>query len=396
MKKSILYSAVVMACTIFACCSPKTQNGGKTSDNPSAYLTDQAKIDMVHSLKTIDSDRFLELDYTLDYDLDDMIAYNADSFEKFLQYIGTKMFDVTPSTSIIPSPSSGCSAFATEDPANGDKYMGRNYDYCHVENGEETPITALLVKTAPKNGKKSISMVDTYWMGYKKGFYTDGKSDLSMLMGAPYSLLDGMNEDGLAVGVLHLLGNPAMQDDPAKNTVWSSVLMRIMLDRASTVKEAIELAKKYNMNMVTPAKGNNHFFVADATGDCAIIEYSFDDKEPVTDDSTPNRLVILQGEEYSYVTNFYVDPYLADNDFLGGLSTKGKARYLILKGTLWLNGYQLTPEQSMDLLKATSQKIKPEENTSHTQWSALYNLTRRTMDISILKEYETKYSFSIE
>ena len=393
MKKTSFIPTIAAACLLIASCN---HNKAKTSDNPSAYLTDNQKIDMVHSLKSIDGTRFLEMDYTMDYDLDAMINANVNSFDKFMEYLFTNMFDIKPETSLLASPSSGCSAFATQDPATNDWYMGRNYDYCHVENGEEVPITALFVRTAPKNGKKSISMVDTYWMGYKDGFYNDGKSDLSMLVGAPYSLLDGMNEDGLAVSVLHLQGNPTRQDDPSKNTVWSSVLMRIMLDRASNVDEAIEIAKKYNLNMETPALGNNHFFVADASGNYAIIEYSYEENGVVTDSSTPNRLVTLQGEEHSYVTNFYVDPALAENSYLGGLSTKGKARYLILEGTLWLNTYKLTKEQAMDLLKATSQKTKPEENTSHTQWSALYNLTQRTLDISILREFDKTYSFKIE
>lgn len=35
-------------------------------------------------------------------------------------------------------------------------------------------------------GKKSISMVDSYWLRLKKGFYTDGESDLSVMMAFPY------------------------------------------------------------------------------------------------------------------------------------------------------------------------------------------------------------------
>ena len=389
-QKVIVCAAI---CTLACSCSDNSLK--KTSDNPSEFLTDDAKIALVHSLKALDGDRFLEMDYTLDYDLDEMIDYNCDSFEKFLEYLCTHMMDVAPSAGSLPAPSSGCSAFATTNKDTGDKLMGRNYDFCHVENGEEVPITALMIKTSPKNGKKSISMADSYWLGYKKGFYSDGKSDLSMLIGAPYSVLDGMNEDGFAVGVLHLLGNPTAQNDPAKKTIWSSVLMRVMLDRASTVDEAIEIAKTYNLNLVNPADGSSHLFLADAAGNYAILEYTFEPGADV-DSSVPNRLIALQGEKNSYVTNFYVDPDLADNAFLGGKSEKGMARYLILKGTLWLNAYKLTEEQAKDLLKAVSQTVKPEENTSHTQWSALYNLTQKTMDVSLLREFDKTFSFKVE
>ena len=78
--------------------------------------------------------------------------------------------------------------------------MGRNYDYRHF-NADKTsyvPTSAILVHTAPQGGKKSISMVDGLNMGYGKGFYTDGNTDLSLLMGLPYAALDGINEDGFA------------------------------------------------------------------------------------------------------------------------------------------------------------------------------------------------------
>lgn len=149
----VICSAMTLSCT----------NGGKaTSDNPSQYLTDSEKIEMVHSLKTLDGERLLEMDYTLDYDLDGLIEYDAFSYEKLIEFMCTKLLDVVPDHSMAIGTASGCSAFAATDPASSDKYFGRNYDFCHVEDGVEVPITAIMVKTAPKNGKKSINMVDAY------------------------------------------------------------------------------------------------------------------------------------------------------------------------------------------------------------------------------------------
>lgn len=374
------------------CCTPKVEI---TSENPSAFLSDKAKIEQVHSLQTLDEGRLLVMDYTLDYKLDELLEANVGSFQGLMEFAAKNLMDVLPESMPGEGMDAGCSAFATIDPQTGDKLMGRNYDYCHVENGEEVPLTAILVRTSPEGGKKSISMIDSYWIGYTKGFYKDGKSDLSQLMTAPYSLLDGINEDGLAVGVLHLKGNPAMQDDPEKKFIWGNIAMRAMLDKAGTVEEAIELVRSFNIVMDTPAKGNNHFFIADATGDYAIIEFSFKDGV-VTDDAYPTETVVLKGREHSYVTNFYVDPALADNEVLGGKSDHGKARYLKMQDTLRVNAYKLTEEQAMNLLKAVSTASNPAENTSHTQWSALYNLSKRTMDLSILQEYEKKYSFKVE
>lgn len=382
-----------LSLAVISCCN---ENVGRTSDNPSMFLTDSEKIEMVHSLKTVDGDRFLEMDYTIDYDLDGMIDASLTTFEEIEAYIFANMMDVAPGGNALLAPEASCSAFAAMDPATEEKYMGRNYDFCHVENGEEVPITAIMVRTAPEGGKKSISMVDSYWLGYKEGFYNDGVSDLSMLVATPYGLLDGMNEDGLAVGVLHLLGNPTAQTDPTKKNVWSNVLMRVLLDRAGTVDEAIEIAKGLNMNMSNPAKGNNHFFLADANGDYAILEYTYEEGEKDVDNAVPNHMLVLDGPEHSFVTNFYVDPNLSENAEIGGKATTGKARYEILEGDLTLKTYKLTFEQARDLLKMVAQNPKPAENTSHTQWSALYNLSRKTLDISILQEFENNYTFTLE
>ena len=398
--KTRLLLVICLSAIFMASCNTKPCNdeSGLTSSNPSAFITDSAKYAMIHSLRTLDEDRLLEMDYTLDYKLDEMIEFDASSYERLLRFMATNLLDVAPDHPLIPGMSAGCSAFAAKDANTGDRMMGRNYDFCHVENGEEVPITAIMVKTAPANGKRSISMIDSYWLGLHKGFYNDGTTDISMLVGAPYTVLDGMNEDGLAVGILHLLGNPTAQVDTTRKTLWSNVLMRVMLDKASNVDEAIEIAKSFNMNMVNPAKGNNHFFLADASGNYAILEYTFNEDEAITDESVPNRMLVLGGEDYSYVTNFYVDPtpVVAEDAYLGGKSQKGKARYQILQGTLTLNAYKLTYDQARDLLKSVSQSTNPEENTSHTQWSALYNLSQRTMDLSILQEFEKKYSFSFE
>ena len=399
MKTKLLSTACLCAVMAVSCNTNKTKTIEPqfTSQNPSVCITDSAKYAMIHSLRTLDEDRLLEMDYTLDYKIDEMIENGVSSFDELQLFIAS-LLDVMPEQVPTLGIDAGCSAYAAEDANTGERLMGRNYDFCHVENGEEVPITAIMVRTAPTNGKRSINMVDSYWMGFPKGFYNDGTTDISPLMGAPYSVLDGMNEDGLAVGILHLLGNPTQQADPEKKSIWSNVLMRIMLDKASNVDEAIEIAKSYNMNMVNPALGNNHFFLADASGNYAIIEYTFNENEPITETSVPNRMAIFQGQDYSYVTNFYVDPtpVVAEDAYLGGKSMKGKARYEILQGTLMLNAYKLTEEQAHDLLKEVSQSTNPEENTSHTQWSALYNLTQRTMDISILQEFDKKYSFSIE
>lgn len=372
------------------------QNSKITSSNPHAFVTDKEKAEMISSMSEIDSGRLYVLEYTADYKLEELIAYGVESTDQMMAFLSENIFDVAPAGLSVPTPSAGCSAYAATGVESGDFLYGRNYDYCHVEDGVEVPATAIFVRTAPTGGKKSISMVDAYWLGFQKGFYNDGKTDLSMLIAAPYEILDGMNEDGFAVCVLHLDGKATRQDEQGKQFIWANVFMRKLLDTAGTVEDAIALANKYNLSMKTPASGNLHFFIADALGDYAILEYSYADASSV-DNSLPNILKVFRGKDGDrYVTNFYIDPDLADHPTLGPLGKHGLWRYDTLRVNLAKHGNKLTDEEAMGLLKAVSQNSNPNENTSHTQWSALYNLTQKKVDVSILQEYDKKYSFHIE
>ena len=63
--------------------------------------------------------------------------------------------------------------------------------------------------------------------------------------------------------------------------------------------------------------------------------------------------------------------------------------------TLKAKHYTLTEDEAMTLLKNVSQP-PTEEITSMTQWSSMYNLTEKTLRLSILREYGKEYFFSVE
>ena len=97
-----------------------------------------------------------------------------------------------------------------------------------------------------------------------------------------------------------------------------------------------------------------------------------------------------ENDTMRYVTNFYITPTLAANNTIGGAAERGKWRYNTMKENLKVNAYKLTKEQAMDLLKAVATDANVTEPTSHTQWSSLYNLSQKTLDVAILKEYGKK------
>ncbi len=391
MKKTVLLLIVIVSLALVSC--NKDDDRPTPTSNPSKYITDPAKRAMITSLKDLDNGRIYVMNYTMDYKLKEAVAAETTDSDSFGKCMSNLLYDVNGNSKV--SFGTGCSAFAATLPGSGEYVMGRNYDYCH-NNGERELETALIVVfTDHTNGKKSVGFVDAYWLGLLKGFYNDGTTDISSLMLAPYLIVDGINEDGLAFSSLALDGMPTGQNEAGKQNIYVSVAMRAMLDSCSTVNQAIDFFKRYNMHMTTAATCSLHFMLADANGEYAVIEWSFRDPKSVDETTVPDLFVTMQADTSRYVTNFYVDPRLKDCIY-GGLSDHGRDRYNIIRDSMRFYSYKLTEKQAVSLLKAVSQDPDPQKPTSHTQWSNVYNMSRRTVKTAILQEYEKWYEFSVK
>ena len=279
MVRCQLYVAsVAMMMSLTACSDDDEPASGPTpTQNEAKLVLDKDKLAMIYSLRDLEGNkgRIYEMDYTVDYMLDKALNFGIDGTERLKMFVALNLMDTIISTkSMNISYDAGCSAFACPDKTSGDYLMGRNFDFNHKDkNSNRIMIPVIAVHTAPAGGKKSVSFVDGQFVDYKSGFYTDGESDLSMLMALPYLLLDGINEDGFAVSVLKLDGNPTQQDKAGKKKIFTTIAMRMLLDRASTVKQAYAMLEEFNMCMDRDS-ASYHFFMADATGDYAIVEYT--------------------------------------------------------------------------------------------------------------------------
>jgi 7,8-dihydropterin-6-yl-methyl-4-(beta-D-ribofuranosyl)aminobenzene 5'-phosphate synthase len=126
-----------------------------------------------------------------------------------------------------------CSLFA----ALGDeenRLYGRNFDW------QFSP--ALLLFTEPSDGYASVSMVDLAYFGFD-GEDVRSLTDLSLdelrpLLDAPHWPFDGMNAQGLAVGMAAVPAG-GMRPDPDKPTIGSLGIIREILDHAAGVDEAL-------------------------------------------------------------------------------------------------------------------------------------------------------------
>ncbi len=79
-----------------------------------------------------------------------------------------------------------------------------------------------------------------------------------------------MNEQGLVVGMAAVPPGQ-MTLDPNKATVGSIRVIRMILDHANTVDEALDILSRYNVDM----QGGIpiHYLIADRSGQAALVEY---------------------------------------------------------------------------------------------------------------------------
>ena len=396
LMKPIAFCAM-LSMLVLAACSDDEEPSPTPTTNDAVFIKDKAKRDMIYSLVDLEGDkgRIYEMNYTVDYKLDEALNAGIVGTTSLTRFVVTHLFDSIPSAkSVSLSYDAGCSAFACPDGTSGNFLMGRNFDFNHrdPDTKERVMIPLIAVHTAPAGGKKSVSFVDGQFVKYESGFYTKKGNDLSMLMALPYLLLDGINEDGFAVSVLKLDGLPTAQSDSPNKKIFTTVAMRMLLDRASTVKEAKEMLKDYSMYMDTDS-ASYHFFMADAKGDFAIVEYTNPDTQ-----LNPNRLEELSGADtLRCVTNFYVSPTMYATPHGMRHSLHGKERYDSLRAGLLRHNYKMTPEEALGLLKVVAQGPDGYQgSTGFTQWSEVFNLSKKTVSMSILREWDKTFHFKVE
>lgn len=396
LMKPIAFCAM-LSMLVLAACSDDEGPSPTPTTNDAVFIKDKAKRDMIYSLVDLEGDkgRIYEMNYTVDYKLDEALNAGIVGTTSLTRFVVTHLFDSIPSAkSVSLSYDAGCSAFACPDGTSGNFLMGRNFDFNHrdPDTKERVMIPLIAVHTAPAGGKKSVSFVDGQFVKYESGFYTKKGNDLSMLMALPYLLLDGINEDGFAVSVLKLDGLPTAQSDSPNKRIFTTVAMRMLLDRASTVKEAKEMLKNYSMYMDTDS-ASYHFFMADAKGDFAIVEYTNPDTQ-----LNPNRLEELSGADtLRCVTNFYVSPTMYATPHGMRHSLHGKERYDSLRAGLLRHNYKMTPEEALNLLKVVAQGPDGYQgSTGFTQWSEVFNLSKKTVSMSILREWDKTFHFKVE
>ena len=165
----------------------------------------------------------------------------------------------------------------------------------------------------------------------------------------------------------------------------STTLLRLILDYADSVEEAVEIASSYDLH--DSAKTSYHYMVADASGRSAVLEWVGETNRTDTDGSKRELMVTYNDDDshigaaeaasdFQWVTNFVLQPgyYEADGE------KKGHDRYQRIGEELArTDGVVADEKAAMDILSIVGRRTwNNDDGNSCTVHSVVYNLTDKS------------------
>ncbi len=312
------------------------------------------------SVKLVGDDLYT-MRFQQDYHLDKALQAEIKSENDLLKFICDDMFFGYQIDANLEK--YGCSAFITQTP-DGKYLAGRNFGL----GGSDT----ICVYTNPDDGYASIGTGSTDMLAVGEGNANATTSlwGRAALLGAPYILVDGMNEKGLTASLLDVNeGETHMHTGKPDLTVTMAI--RLLLDRAATVQEAVELLGGYDIH--TGHGWTQHLFVADANGSAAVVEWG------------DNKMKVV---ESPICTNFRMTTPGLRGQYEGLCD-----RFDTLHGALDKKP-QNTAADAMKLLEAVKQEYP--QYGIFTEWSVVYSLTDFSVDYAVNMNYDKVYHLTPE
>ena len=342
----------------------------------------------------VDGNPYLyRMEYKAGYDLDDVIQKEVDSNAELLDYVIGRIGKGLPikmKSAQVADEDGGlgtinCTSFQAAK-ADGDGfYYGRNYDYFK----NPTMVTV----SRPKKGYASIAVSDMSHFGYSLEKLPDSFMARLSCLAAVYAPVDGMNEKGLCTSIMALPKQAAQQDTPKPN-VGTTIIMRLWLDRCATVQEALNLLETVDIRHDATVGSGYHYMVADAAGDCAVVEF---DKE----DGWKTMIVRKDPEaNYMLVTNHLLSEkyYTTEPDpAVGNPHSKSWWRYETAGAYLQEHNGILTKEQAQECLALVHWKDLVWDNgmVEDTQYSNVYDQSALTLDLRNWNDYDKTVRFNL-
>ncbi len=260
----------------------------------------------------------------------------------------------------------GCSTISVKS-GDGEFLFGRNFDW--------DSCNAMVIAAYPENGYASISTVNMDFVSQGAGGGITGMAlgmDQVKVLAALYAPLDGMNEKGLAVSVNMIQDGADISQDSDRPDITTTTAVRLLLDQAADVDEALALLEQYDMHASMGMMV--HFALADNSGRSVVVEY------------IGNEMVVT---ETPVVTNFY----LAEGEKHGIGTKQSHERYEILTGLL-------DESEKMDMAGVRDALDRVSKDNfgefESTEWSIVFNQTDGQAVYYHRENYGKGYAFTIE
>lgn len=355
------------------------------------YAVWHNEISAIASMKLVRDRNDVHLDgavYTMtvkgDFYLDDFVsqggvANDAELIDFVTAKITKGLIDMN-----ISDPEIACSSF-TATSENGDVLFGRNYDFDKTN--------TCIVFTEKNEGRHAtISTVDLQFLGIDVDQNVESLMDKIACLAATYAPLDGINDAGVSCGIYMTYQGGEKTIPTDQNTdkpdFTSTTLLRLILDYADNVEEAVAIASAYDLH--DSAKTSYHYMVADSSGKSAILEW-VNGTDATDNDGSRRELKVTYNDadshigdreaatEYQVITNFIIQPGYYDGS--PAEDKKGYDRYeKIYEELQKTNGIVKDEQAAMDILRIVGRRSwKNDDGNGCTVHSVVYNLTDKTM-----------------
>lgn len=353
------------------------------------------EIASLRTVQSVEGNPYLyRMEYKASYDLDDVVAHEIDENAELLDYVVGRIGKGLPlkinSAQVADengkTDSFGCSSFHALNKDGQGFLFGRNYDYF------KNP--SMVTISHPRKGYASIACSDMSHFGYSLEKLPNSFLKKLNCLAAIYAPVDGMNEKGLCVSV-HALPKQPSQQDTDRPDVGTTIILRLWLDRCATVKEALNLLEKVDVRHDAKVGSGYHYMVADAGGDCAIVEFDKDGSWETMIVKKP------EGANYLHFTNHLMAPkyYTEEPDqAVGNMHSKSWTRYATLGAYLQEHDGALTLNEAQQALALVHWKDflwDDGKTVEDTQFSNVYDQTALILRLRSWSDYETTHIFNL-
>lgn len=302
------------------------------------------------------------MEYTGDYGLDEFLAQGGAVSDSALAdwlvtYLSRGFYKGTAS---VQTGGFGCSAVCTRD-ADGKVFFGRNYDW------EEC--SAMIIHTRPDSGYESVSTCCLDFLGFGEDYAPDGSmGERIQSLAAIYVPVDGMNSEGLMVADFMAGDDEQTHQRTGKAALTTTTAIRLLLDRAASVDEAVALLGQYDMN--SSIDSAHHMFIADASGKSVVVEY-------------------VSGEMLVADASIVTNHYLAESEKQGTGSEQSHKRY----DTLAAHTGPAGEREVREMLMSVAQFNYPQSDDGYekTMWSIVYCPAERRADFCFDEDFGHSY-----